>query len=140
MDINSILGTTSIFILALVLGSMVFFAFIFTPLVFTKLPPEKSGPFIRQVFPVYSQAMAALTLLAAIMIWNQPEAIAVGVVFVFFVVGWLIIMPIINRYRDAQLGGQKDAAKPFKMWHKLSVAINSLQLATVAIVFIRLVN
>ena len=36
-----------------------FFACIMTPLVFTKLPPEISGPFIREAFPVYSLAMAA---------------------------------------------------------------------------------
>ena len=71
-----------IFFLALTLGGMFFFAAIMTPLVFTKLPPETSGPFIRQAFPVYSQAMAGMTLVAAVTLWSYSLSTKLGVVFV----------------------------------------------------------
>ena len=61
-----IIDMTGVFLLALITGGMFFFAAIMTPLVFTKLPPETSGPFIRQAFPVYSMAMAGMTLAAAL--------------------------------------------------------------------------
>jgi hypothetical protein len=57
IDIIRILGLV---LVALVLGRMMFFACIMIPLVFTKLPLEISGPFIRKAFPVYSLAMAIL--------------------------------------------------------------------------------
>ena len=82
-----------IFFMALVLGGMFFFAAIMTPLVFTKLPPEISGPFIRQAFPVYSQAMAGMTLVAAITIWNYSLSINLAGVFIFFIWNNLSLHP-----------------------------------------------
>ena len=123
-----------IFFMALVLGSMFFFAAIMTPLVFTKLPPEISGPFIRQAFPVYSQAMAAMPLVAAITIWNYSLSINLVGVFVFFVLGWLWLMPKINHYRDEQLRGNEKASKSFNLLHRLSVVINLGQMWVVGVV------
>ena len=140
MDIISIFHISGLFFLALLLGGMGFFAFIMTPLVFTQLPANTAGPFIRTTFPVYSKVMGGICLIAALMIAPKAEFVALLIVFVFFILAWLILMPRINHYRDLQLGGNKRAAKPFNRLHKLSVLINSLQMMTVAVVFIRLVN
>jgi len=40
--------------LALTFGGMIFFSAVMAPLVFTKLPFETAGAFIRQVFPWYA--------------------------------------------------------------------------------------
>ena len=69
-----IFDITGIFLLALIIGGMFFFAAIMTPLVFTKLPPEISGPFIRETFPVYSQFMAGMTLAAVFSLWGISES------------------------------------------------------------------
>lgn len=140
MDFSAISQVSGLFVLALLLGGMGFFAFIMTPLVFTQLPASTSGPFIRVTFPVYSKVMGALSLIAALMIWQTAESIALAVVFVFFILAWLVLMPKINHYRDLQLAGNAQAAKPFNRLHKLSVLINSLQMVTAAVVFVRLVN
>jgi len=126
---------TGIFLLALIIGGMFFFAAIMTPMVFTKLPPEISGPFIRQVFPVYSQAMAAMTLAAALCLWSFSESIYLVTVFIMFIWAWLWLMPVINRYRDQQLGGNHKAEKPFNILHRLSVMVNLAQMAIVSFVF-----
>ena len=123
-----------IFFMALVLGGMFFFAAIMTPLVFTKLPPEISGPFIRQAFPVYSQAMAGMTLVAAITIWNYSLSINLAGVFIFFILGWLWLMPKINHYRDEQLRGNEKASKSFNLLHRVSVVINLGQMWVVGFV------
>ena len=123
-----------IFFMALVLGGMFFFAAIMTPLVFTKLPPEISGPFIRQAFPVYSQAMAGMTLVAAITIWNYSLSLNLAGVFIFFIWGWLWLMPKINYYRDEQLRGNEKASKSFNLLHRISVVINLGQMWVVGYV------
>jgi len=140
MDLSSVFHVSGLFILALLLGGMGFFAFVMTPLVFTQLPASTAGPFIRITFPVYSKVMGCLSLIAALMIAPKAESVALLIVFAFFILAWLILMPRINHYRDLQLGGNKQAGKPFNLLHKLSVLINSLQMMTAAIVFIRLVN
>jgi hypothetical protein len=123
-----------IFFMALVLGGMFFFAAIMTPLVFTKLPPEISGPFIRQAFPVYSQAKAGMTLVAAITIWNYSLSLNLAGVFIFFIWGWLWLMPKINYYRDEQLRGNEKAGKSFNLLHRVSVVINLGQMWVVGFV------
>ena len=87
MNSLQIFDITGIFLLALIIGGMFFFAAIMTPLVFTKLSPEISGPFIRQAFPVYSQAMAGMTLAAALSLWSFNESIYLGDSFYPFYMG-----------------------------------------------------
>jgi len=140
MELFQVFQIAALFIIALIIGGMTFFAAIMTPLVFTKLPPETSGPFIREVFPVYSKVMAALTLLAAVLLWGSYEAAALVVVFVLFIWAWLWLMPKINQYRDAELIGDKQAGENFNLLHKLSVVVNLGQLVAVAIVFVRIVH
>jgi len=135
-----IIHIVGLVLVALVLGGMMFFACIMTPLVFTKLPPEISGPFIRETFPVYSMAMAALAFIAGILFIGTANSIILFLVFALFIFGWKVLMPIINKYRDAQLAGDSSSAKPFERLHRASVILNTAQLIMVAVVFVRLIN
>jgi hypothetical protein len=137
IDIIHILGLV---LVALVLGGMMFFACIMTPLVFTKLPPEISGPFIREAFPVYSLAMAILVFLAGVLFMGTPISLLLFLVFAMFIFGWKVLMPVINKYRDAQLAGDSSSTKPFERMHRASVILNTFQLVIVAVVFVRLIN
>jgi uncharacterized membrane protein YfcA len=139
MNSLQVFNITGVFFLSLIIGGMFFFAAIMTPLVFTKLPPETSGPFIRQAFPVYSMAMAGMTLAAALLLWNYPEAIHLMIVFFLFIWAWLWLMPRINRYRDDQLQGNQKAGKTFNVLHRLSVGINLAQMGIVGFVLVRVV-
>lgn len=67
---------------ALLLGGMVFFAVAIALLVFTRLPPEWAGRFIRQVFPVYYLWMLGLSAAAAVALWplRRPDALAMAAV------------------------------------------------------------
>ena len=134
-----IFDITGIFLLALIIGSMFFFAAIMTPLVFTKLPPEISGSFIRKAFPVYSQAMAGMTLAAALFLWGFTESVHLIGVFILFIWAWLWLMPRINRYRDDQLRGDKKSGKTFNLLHRLSVGINLVQMWVIGYVLYRVV-
>ena len=134
------LDITGIFLLSLIIGGMFFFAAIMTPLVFTKLPPEISGPFIRQTFPVYSQAMAGMTLAAAIFLWGSYDAVHLLTVFALFIWAWLWLMPRINRYRYDHLQGNQKAGRTFNILHRLSVGVNLAQMGIIGFVLYRVVT
>lgn len=138
MNSLQIFDITGIFLLALIIGGMFFFAAIMTPLVFTKLPPEISGPFIRQTFPVYSQAMAGMTLAAAMFLWGFSESVYLVTVFTLFIWAWLWLMPRINRYRDDHLQGNQKAGRTFNILHRLSVGVNLAQMGIIGFVLYRI--
>ncbi len=48
-----ILSAVALLAAALLLGGMGFFAAVLAPLVFTRLPAEVAGRFVRSVFPAY---------------------------------------------------------------------------------------
>ena len=119
--------------LALTFGGMTFFSAIMAPLVFTKLPMDTAGAFIRQVFPWYYLSMGATTLVALIALAiGESESAAwefalVAVVLAGFVLARQVLMPMINRARDAELAGHTDAGRRFKRLHQTSVFINGMQ-------------
>ena len=121
---------------ALVLGGMVFFAAVFAPLVFAKLPAETAGGFIRQVFPVYYRVMGFVSLAAALPIWYRIDAWIMGGVGVVFLFLWAVLLPVINAARDSGAPGERR----FNLLHRLSVLINLCQMIAVLVVFLRLVR
>ncbi len=125
---------------ALVLGGMVFFAAMFTPLIFAKLATETASGFIRQIFPVYYRVMAALSIAAALPIWYRAEAWVMAAVGALFIAAMVALMPAINRARDGRAAGDQVAARRFARLHRASVLINLAQLIAVLVVFLRLVR
>jgi Domain of unknown function (DUF4149) len=122
-------------LLALVLGGMAFFSFLFSPLVFIKLPMETAGPFIRQVFPWYFLTVAGLFALAAAALAFVAPALALlaAAMAVLGLLNHRVLMPRINRQREALLAGDASASKAFDKLHRRSVGINLLQLAGAAL-------
>jgi len=132
------LHTVALFFTALALGGMVFFAFFMTPLVFIKLEREVAAGFLRAVFPIYYQVMAALSIASALPIWYRAEAMVMAGNAVVFVFVKMLLLPPINRARDARDAGDAAGEARFKRLHKLSVLINLAQMIAVAVVFVRL--
>jgi hypothetical protein len=123
--------------LAATFGGMTFFSAVMAPLVFTKLPFETAAGFIREVFPWYYLTMGGTTLIALVTLlpgiggkhfW--PAALC-AFAFVGFVVARQVLMPMINRARDAELAGDNHAGRRFKRLHGLSVMINGAQWLTI---------
>ena len=125
-------------------GGMVFFSFVMAPLIFSKLPADAAGTFIRQVFPVYYLVMGslaalalALLLMAAGTAWSINVAL-LGVVTLGFLLARQFLMPRINLHRDRQLSGDARAGSRFKALHAASVAVNLGQMVAAAAVLLRL--
>lgn len=124
--------------IALLLGGMVFFAVAVAPLVFTRLPAEWSGRFIRQVFPVYYLWVLGLSAAAAVALLPlRPwDALAMGAAALAL---WLRhgLMPRINRLSDATQAGDTAAARGLARAHRLSVWLNLAQMLVAAVVLAR---
>lgn len=126
--LRPMLDMLSLYVLALLLGGMVMFSFVFSPLVFIKLPIETAGPFIRGVFPAYFAVVAGLFAVAALATFNWVAALmcALGLLNLFG------LMPAINKLRDRQLAGDEGAKAWFDRLHRSSVVINFIQMAAAA--------
>lgn len=134
-----ILSAVALLAVALLLGGMVFFAAAVAPLVFTRLPPEWSGRFIRQVFPVYYLWVMGLSAAAAVALLplRLPDAAAMAASAA--VTAWLRqgLMPRINALSDAAQAGDAAARPRFAQAHRLSVVVNLVQLLAALVVLLR---
>jgi hypothetical protein len=120
--------------LAALVGGMLFFGAIMAPLVFTKLPPDVAGPFIRQAFPRYYAFIivsSALGALGFLLRGRGFSAIALILIVVLTIWLWFWLIPHLNAVRDA---GNTAA---FDRGHRLSVWLNGLELITALGVLVR---
>jgi uncharacterized protein DUF4149 len=138
MDAPSIPLVAGTLFSAVALGGMIFFAAVFAPLVFRKLPAKTAGGFVRDVIPVYYASAAGLTGLAALCLWSRPEALVLAAVALLFVFARYVLMPRINRARDASLDGDPDEGEVFARLHRVSVMVNLAQMAALLAAVLRL--
>lgn len=125
----------------LLLGAMVFFSAVMAPLIFTKLAGDVAGRFIRQVFPWYYLTIIGLGGLAALALlrFHLAEAIGLAGVAITGILTRQVLMPRINRARDASVAGDAAAGTRFWRLHRLSVWINALQIIATGTILARLV-
>lgn len=121
------------------LGSMVFFAAVTAPAVFAFLPEDQRGPFLRGVFPRYYAwgiVVSAIAAALAVPADTLSAAVLAGVAVAFLAVRQVVV-PRINRARDARAAGDQAAAGDFARLHRLSMFINLAQmLALIAVIFL----
>ena len=127
---------------ASVFGGMVFFAFVYAPLVFIKLGAEDGGRFIREVFPVYYVAMGFVSIVAAALLafagaGRGTDALAMACTAIVFLLARVVLIPAINRNRDAGQAGDAAAKRRFDRLHRLSVGVNLVQMLAVLAVLVR---
>lgn len=134
-----ILSAVALLATALLLGGMVFFAVAVAPLVFTRLPPEWSGRFIRQVFPVYYLWVLGLSAAAAVALLPLRLWDALAMAAVATLTAWLRqgLMPRINALSDAAQAGDAAAKPRFERAHRLSVVLNMVQMLAALVVLVR---
>lgn len=132
-----LLSLLAIVLVAVLFGSMVFFAGVMAPLTHRKLPPEVAGAFLREVFPVYYLVLIVTALLGAAAAY-KPNPIAAGalvVVALGFLYARLFLLPRINRLRDS---GEADETGAFRRLHHQSVVINMVQMVAALVILLAL--
>lgn len=118
------------FALGLTIGAMAFFSFIIAPTAFRVLPEAEAGRFVRGLFPHYYLVVivtAGLSVFGLIGLSPVASKIMIGVV-VLAVLARQVLLPAINRARDAMTAGDGAARRRFGLLHGASVAINAVQL------------
>lgn len=127
----------ALFDIALLLGGMVFFAAVMAPLVFTRLPAQQAGIFIREVFPVYYLYVLVGSAIAALALYPRWDAIWMAAVALatLWLRQWL--MPRINTASDEARKGDEIAKRFFDQSHRFSVVINFIQILVVGLILAR---
>lgn len=121
----------ALYALALLLGGMTIFSFLFAPLVFMRLPAAAAGSFIRAVFPWYYLYVLIASGVAFIALWlADGRCLAGWAMLAVFAAGLYArqrLMPQLNQWRDAAEAGDSAAARRFDRGHRLSVGLNAAQ-------------
>ena len=122
---------------ALVLGSMLFFSIAIAPKIFTVLPNEEAGKFVRSVFPTYYmyngiQYLILTVLMIYLGITGDILYLSI-LILMLFILSNYVLMPQINKSRD------KNNQKKFKFLHLLSVVFNFVIIVS-SIILILLIN
>lgn len=117
-------------VLGAMLGIMLFFAFAVAPTVFSSLPAEHAGSYLRAIFPRYylwGIIFAIITAAIAIRV-DITVFTTVSIIALLFIFSRQILVPAINVARDAKLAGEDGAVPRFKRLHLVSVVINLSQM------------
>ena len=121
----------------LVLGSMLFFSIAIAPKIFTVLPSEEAGKFVRSIFPTYYMFNGIQYLILTIlMIYLEKTGnilyLSISILILFMLSNY-VLMPQINKSRDI------NNQKRFKFLHLLSVIFNFVIIVS-SIILIILIN
>ena len=132
------------FLLAVLIGSMVFFMAVVSPSVFTTLSTNASSKFLRTIFPrmfLFGFIIAILSLILSYFSGNILNSILLVIVAVSFIINRNYLTPKINNFRDKELEGDDKASSNFKYMHLLSVLLFILNfIILVSIVIINYFN
>ena len=139
MNLHLLLETMGAISVATLFGSMAFFSCVIAPLIFIELDAATAGRFIRRLFPWYYIVVAVLSLIAALCFatTHSVDAAIMGLVLSGAYLSREVLMPRINRRRDAMLQGNAFAEVSFNRLHRASVLINAVQIIAVFCVLLR---
>jgi len=116
----------SIYLIAMILGIMLFFSFVIAPVVFTTLDEDNARKFIRRIFPFYynvNLAISFVVLLTFLFLSKLGvDFYLILLITILFATSNYLLMPLINKYRDEKQD------KKFKYSHFISVVINFVQM------------
>ena len=123
------------------IGFMLFFVIVVSPVIFKTLSQEDAARFLRAIFPrlflvglFTSLIMVGLSLVGE----KQDLTLILTVIAAGFAVNFFVLTPNINKMRDAVLAGDAQKERNFKILHLLSVAIFVVQIF--AAIFIIVTN
>ncbi len=122
------------------MGSMIFFTTVVSPTTFQTLKNKDSSNFLRSIFPklfLFGFIISILSLLISLFINNLIITILLTFVTLSFLYNRNFLTPLINKFRDMELTGDKVAKKKFKLMHFLSVFLfigNFLLLSCILII------
>ena len=114
------------FLLAVLIGSMIFFMAVVSPSVFATLSNNASSKFLRTIFPrmfLFGFIISVIALIFSVLSSDLFNSIVLVIISLSFLINRNYLTPLINKFRDQELEGDSKAAKNFKIMHLLSVLL-----------------
>ena len=114
------------FLLAVLIGSMIFFMAVVSPSVFATLSTNASSKLLRRIFPrmfLFGFIIAILSIVLCYISGNILNSILLIIVAMSFIINRNYLTPKINDFRDKELEGDQKASSSFKYMHILSVLL-----------------
>ncbi|MGE4481234.1 DUF4149 domain-containing protein [Acidocella sp.] len=127
-------GILSLAGLGLLAGGMLFFGAVMAPLVFTRLPLDVAGPFIRAAFPFlygYCLLFAGLSCLGYLARRRLGAALVPGFTILGTLWSWFWLMPRLDAWRLA------DNSAAFARGHDISTWVFGAEFFLVLLLLIR---
>ena len=110
---------------SILLGAMLFFVIIVSPIVFTALSSDQASKFLRLIFPrlfLFGLALSLITALGYNISGQYIEMFLALFAFILFFLNRNILTPLINYHRDKEIEGDIKSKNYFKLLHLLSVS------------------
>ena len=113
-------------LIAISLGTMLFFSFVIAPIIFKVLDANNAGKFVRKIFPHYYLINLVVLSIAVLLLFyissiNLDFYITL-IITILFAFSLFVLMPLINKLKDNK------EERRFKYSHTLSVIINFIQI------------
>ena len=115
-----------VLVASMLLGMMIFFSAVVTPVAFKNLDQDSLKAFLRSVFPrLFNTGIIFSSIMTFCLVWQgSMTLLLVGLLItVGFIVNRFWLTGKINLYRDRMETGDTGAETGFKVTHGLSVAI-----------------
>ena len=113
-------------LIAISLGTMLFFSFVIAPVIFKVLDANNASKFVRKIFPYYYLVNLVVLSIAVLLLFYissiDIDFYITLIITILFVFSLFILMPLINKLKDNKEG------RKFKYSHTLSVIINFIQI------------
>ncbi len=134
-EMSMLLHAIALYATATLLGAMLFFSFVVTPVAFRALQGEAVSNYLRALFPLYYLVIIVLGAVGAVTLAlaERPlPAAALGLVAAFAVLTRQVLIPQLDAHRAGRAAGEPAAVRAFRRLHGLSMAINLAQMIAVA--------
>ena len=113
-------------LIAISLGTMLFFSFVIAPVIFKVLDTNNASKFVRKIFPHYYLInLVFLSVVVLLLLYISSvnlDFYITLVIAILFAFSLFVLMPLINKFKDNK------EEKKFKYSHALSVIINFIQI------------
>ncbi len=110
----------SMYLVAGILGVMLFFSVCVAPTIFKVLPQERASAYVRNFFPKYYVVLGFFCVVAGVFAETVQLAVIAFVSAILFAISLWVLTPAINKASDG------NNIKTFKVLHALSVMINMI--------------
>lgn len=108
----------SMYLVAGIVGVMLFFSVVVAPTIFKVLPQEWASAYVRHFFPKYYLVLGLSCIIAGILAQSLQLKVITFICAVLFAISLWFLTPAVNKAKD------ENNLKKFNVLHGLSVTIN----------------